>query len=426
MAVRRGSAIPRARSNLGRVSDGDLRIQLEGRAELLEATLLRYRALASALEAFRWRDRLRRVAPVLREVARVEQEVSDALPVVRRRLASEEAPGSSPLRACVEEVAALNERLLALTQKRLGEAAGRSNLAARLLVLEEKVVNEPRLVLPQNRMAAAVQVLPTSLPELARVRAFGAAVEHLFARPISPQHVLPFSRDEWDALENEWLEGLEALSDAWQRVVHIDLTNGVARALRRLAKRAPLKKPETGPELLVHAEFWKNLALAQIDQVVRARISPAEPGEDERFALFRYLLSRERDAEARLVDEGLALARAAIIELAHELSGIPAERARAQGSWDPILSRAEKADANPKDADWARLRDTLRMLWRVMSQPSGRALPPLYRAQGMKAVPSSPTGAPATLAALVRAMRESAIPLPGERRADPAARRGTS
>ncbi|MFP2912652.1 hypothetical protein ACLESD_48110, partial [Pyxidicoccus sp. 3LFB2] len=63
----------------------NLRARLEDRADLLEATRLRYRALRGMLDAFFWKDRVRAQFELLREVAQAQPEVDAALAALKRR-----------------------------------------------------------------------------------------------------------------------------------------------------------------------------------------------------------------------------------------------------------------------------------------------------------------------------------------------------
>jgi hypothetical protein len=127
-------------------------------------------------------------------------------------------------------------------------------------------------------------------------------------------------------------------------------------------------------------------------------------------------MRRERDPRARLADEGLPAPRAALLELAHELTGLPQERAATVGGWQGLGDRAALADKAPGDADWPKVRDALRLLVRVVSRPE-RSLPPLYaslksRAPEPRPPPPQELAEPATLQSLLRALRERSDTLP--------------
>lgn len=395
------------------IDDASLRVRLEGRAELLDATRLRYRALVAALKGLRWKEKLRRNRDVLREVARAQGDVDEALALAQRRAASEAWPESADVVLCLREVARLRDELRALADRRAGEPDARQDLAQRLLGLEERVLFAPRLVLPGQRWGLAKELLSESLsPEVPRAHAFGAAVEHVFSRPIDPPHVLPFQLLEWDDLVALWPRGVLALDTALGRLSKVDPTGATRRAVERRARHVPKVAHASGLQQVLHAHFWRTTALARMDALLAARVTPAVARPAERFPLVRYLLRRERDAEARLADEGVPPPRAALLELAHELTGLPQERAPTVGGWDGLLSRATLADAARDDEDWPKLREALLLLVRVVSSP-GRSLPPVYRSlEGHKPVPRPPAPAAETLAGALRALRERSDILP--------------
>jgi hypothetical protein len=342
------------------VDDASLRVRLEGRAELLEATRLRYRALVAALKGLRWKDKLRRNRDVLREVARTQREVDEALALAQRRARAEAWPERARVVVCLREVARLRDELCALASRRAGQTGARQDLAQCLLELEERVLFAPRLVLPGQQWALAEELLSASLsPEIPRARAFGVAIERLFARPIDPAHLLPFQLLEWDDLVAQWPHGALALDTALGRLSKVDPTGATRRAVERRARHPPKAGQASGLNQVLHAHFWRTTALARIDALLAARVTPAMARPAERFPLVRYLLRRERDAGARLADEGVPPPRAALLELAHELTGLPHERAPTVGGWDGLLARAAMADTAP---DAETLAGTLRAL----------------------------------------------------------------
>lgn len=395
------------------IDDASLRVRLEGRAELLEATRLRYRALVGALKGLRWKDKLRRNREVLREVARAQPEVDEALAAALRRAQAEAWPTDAPLVACLHEVAALRDELRRLVDKRHEDATPRQELGPRLLALEERVLFAPRLVLPGQRWGLARELLTPALsPEVTRAHDFGASLEHVFSRPLEPAHLLPFQLLEWDDLAAQWPRGELALDTALGRLSKVDPTGATRRAVERRARHVAKAQHASGLQQVLHAQFWRVTALARIDALLAARVTPAIARPGERFGLVRYLLRRERDAGARLADEGLRAPRAALLELAHELSGLPHERAPSIGGWDGLLERAALADAAPDDADWPKLREALRLLVRVVSAP-GRSLPPVYRSlERQKPVQRAATPDADTLAGALRALRERSDILP--------------
>lgn len=396
------------------LDDADLRVRLEGGAELLEATRLRYRALVGALTGFGWKDKLRRNRAVAHEVARVQAQVDEVLGHAQRRAAAEGWPAASAVVACVREVAALRDELRLVVARRLGDAAdARAPLGAQLVLLEEKVLYAPRLVLPGQRWALARELLtPALAPEVGRALDFALVLQRHFSRPIDAAHTLPFSLLEWDDVMALWPRGDLAIETALKRLDRVDRTGGLRRAVERKARHVPGAANAPGVQQLGHAVFWRQTAVARLDAVLAARLAPAAARPHERFGVLRYLLRRERDAGAQLTDEGLPPPRAALLELAHELTGLPQERAGTIRGWEGLLARAGLADAAAKDPDWAKVREGLEALVRVVWRPT-RSLPPVYRSleQPPPARPSQPV-LPPTLQGLLAALRERSDVLP--------------
>lgn len=356
----------------------ELRARLEDGAELLEATRLRLRALAPALEGWRWKHRLRALSDVARQVARSEPKSRATLGRAQRRAESEAWPAGAT-RELVEETAALQTRLDAAL-KTLGYQTLRDALGA--------VVGVPRAVPLPERDAAAAEVLDPDDEPVLTLTTFADALEALFGRPLVRGARLPFTLDEFDAALARWPEGVRALDEGWARVTRVDTTGGVERALRRRAKQAPGRRGAPGPRALTRAAFWLDKAEATLAQLVEERVAPVQPLASERVALTRWLLLRERDGAARLEGEA---PRAVLVMLAHEVFGGFDGRARLDGGLAQVRRWASLADALEGDEDWRRLRDGLRQL-RVTPAP---VLPPLYRV-GTPA--RSPPRAPARLA----------------------------
>ncbi len=387
--------------------DDAQRVQLEGRAELLEATRLRYRALVAMLGALRWRARLRKDARLVREVARVQPEVDAALEVVAHKAAAAGWSASSEVLRCEREVRALRERIDALVARRLGDDVVDAPLGERLAHLEERLLTAPRVVLPGQRWAAALEVLPDELPDLPTAQRTAFVLEGCFSRPLVAGAKLPFTRAELDAAERAWDEGTAALEALWRRVGAVDRLGTLRRYLEGRARRLPLHRPRNGPETLLFAEFWRGVTAARLDELVATRLSPLSCREGERFLLARWLLAREVDPDARLAAVGLSDGRAGLFELALELSVLPVDRARTSAAWRRVLGRAQRADQAKGDESWAALQDQLRLLLRIVAGPvPGRALPPLERAAGRRAPSPPPTPEPDTLAGLVQALRD--------------------
>ncbi|MHB8876951.1 MAG: hypothetical protein ACYC8T_24915, partial [Myxococcaceae bacterium] len=195
---------------MGADADDGYRLRLEGRAELLEAARLRYRALLTMLRALRWRARLRKNAALLRETAGAQGAVDEALESATRRAKAERWPARASMSRCLVEVAKLRAALSKVAARRLGGAE--PSLGAALSRLEALALAGPRKVRPGQRWAIALEVLPSSLPALRRCASFGARLEQLFGRPAGEGDTLPFDAAEAQALSSDWVEGEAALA----------------------------------------------------------------------------------------------------------------------------------------------------------------------------------------------------------------------
>src|SRR5262245_34661351 len=104
--------------------DVSYRVRLEGRAELLDQTLLRYRALKDMLGALMWRRRLRRNGPLLREIISVQPRVDEALGVVEKKARAEEWPKGSVTLQTARAVDDLKNAVYRQMGKKLKGTAG--------------------------------------------------------------------------------------------------------------------------------------------------------------------------------------------------------------------------------------------------------------------------------------------------------------
>lgn len=355
--------------------DSGLRVRLEGRAELLEAAVLRYGALVGALKSFRWKRRLQKLSDVARAVAVDEEAVDEALGFVARRAGTEAWP-RGPVLAAASEAEALRGELRRRVQRRLLDAAeAPRGLGASLERLVELARASPQFVLPGHRWEVACAALPPRLAELQAAQRFGASLEQVFNRPMEPRGVLQVTPSAWAEVEPGWSEGVRALDELWRRVEGLDLTGGVARMLRRQARRPPhLVEPGQGPTLLVYAEYWRALAASRMEHIASTRVEPAVLRPGEALLVFGWLVRRQAQAGAALE---LPPARAGLLELAHLLSGSSHASPR-ERPWDALEALAARADADAEDRDWRRVRDALFVLVRVAATPT-RWLPPVHR-----------------------------------------------
>lgn len=350
-----------------------MRIRLEGRAELLDATRLRFRALVDALKSWRWRARLRRNAQLLQEVVRVQDQVDAALEVVLKRARLEGWPAGLFVMRHLAEVNQLRGELLTLVSKRLDRPLPPEALRPGIEALETQVLTAPRLVLPGQRWSTALEVLPSNVPELIRAVAFARKAELLFGRPSQGPARLPMSIDELDDFIERWSDGVASLEGVWQRLVRIDATGSLVRFLRKRARRTLTSPPKSGPELLLYAEFWKTMAVSRMDQVLNDLLSPVSWKEPERFALLRWLWHREHNltTTAGLNDEP----REALFEVAATLSQLPKALERAPLVLGGLIPIARQADRLRETEDWKRVHDELQLLVRVVWAPKKRRLP---------------------------------------------------
>lgn len=342
------------------------RVRLEGRADLLEATLLRLKALLPMVRSLGWRRRLRRNSALLREVTAHQQEVERALAAARRRAEAEGWPRRSPVVRLLGELDSHASRLRRATARRLGVAANEVPLPLLLERLEAAALDNPRRVLPGRRWSTALEVLPASLPELGKTGEFGDFLEALFKRPFEASGTIPVTAAEAQELFRRWPEGEESLARVWGRLEGIDRTGSLVRYLQKRARRAPLRAPRSGPERLLHAEFWHGVARSRLREIAEARLSPVKPTDAELLPLVAWLCAREEAPQALLASPALPGPRAALMELAHELwRGTKGELSGRQRAFDRLAECARRADRAESDADAERVRDTLRMFIRI-------------------------------------------------------------
>ena len=350
--------------------DQSVRIRLEGRLELLEAALPRYRLLQlKVLNRLRWKQAVRQNAALVRELADIESKVDEALAVVFRRADAEGWKPRSEAVQCANDVQRLRTSVAAKVAALLNTQVHHLPLAQRLLRLEREAVHAPRLVLPGQRMATAVELLPATLPELKKVAAFGARLERIFKRPDGLGRTLPFEAGELEALETAWPEGDAALAEAWARVGAIDATGTLTRYLTRLGRRMPMHAPKNGAEELLHTEFWKSYGLSRLSKLVAPRVSPLTVQPGELFAVTKWLWATERHEPATL---SLQTPRAALYQLAYALTAVAPGSFPSSG-WDRLEALAVTAGAGELDGDAVRLADNLRLLLRVLAQRKRRS-----------------------------------------------------
>jgi hypothetical protein len=140
------------------VSLEDVRRQLEGRLEVVEAARERYGTLEALLSRPGWKRRVRERPSALREVLGQESALEEALARVHRRAEVAGWPESLPVLATAREVKARRARLETLVRKRLGSlarSAGEASFGESLARLEALVL-EP---IPLEPKAHEVRLL---------------------------------------------------------------------------------------------------------------------------------------------------------------------------------------------------------------------------------------------------------------------------
>jgi len=368
------------------VQTDSLRRRLEGKADLLDAAALRYRALRNALSrVVFWRERLRRNAEVLRATAEAQAEVDETLAGALRRAEAEGWPPDDPW---VQQLFALRESAASLAQlaaRRLKAPPGQS--LAVLLGDLEALLAGPRKIRPGQRWATALELLPRSLPELRELEQNAGFVEELFRRPFDPRAALPLSPEEARALAERLPQAETSLQEIWARVERADPSGGLLRLLQRRARRAPRAEPQNGPEQVLQAAFWMDVARARLRAVVEERFTPVAIQEAELLQVIEWVVALSKDPTAPFPPP-LPLGRAALLELAHALWQLPrdagavARAAGASGARPRVaaLSRerrerlrdlARRADAGPPSPDAERLRDALWMFVRIRAAAQG-------------------------------------------------------
>jgi hypothetical protein len=344
----------------------EYRLRLEGRAELLDAALPRYRTLLEGLGARNWEERARKDLGLLRETLEAQARLEETLASALRRAQAESWPALSPTVQGLREVQALRQKLAQSLAQRLSRRA-EEPLQELLKALEERILTTPREVAPAQRGATALELLPDTLPAVKELAAFGRLLEALFAQAADPEAPLSWSPEQTEALRREWPRGEAALAAAWSRLARVDRTGGLVTELRKRAEWAPSHPPRTGPELLVHAEHWRGVARKALEALVRTQLFPLVPTEAERLELACWLGARGSDPEARLAASALVSdARAGLLELAHELwRSLRPDHAeeplrQEDAEWERMRERARRAEKLPQGLEANRVRDVLR------------------------------------------------------------------
>jgi hypothetical protein len=388
-----------------------LRARLEDRADLLEASRLRYRGLRGVLNAFFWRDRLRVNLELLREVALAQPEVDATLAAVSRRAAAEGWSRDLAPVKLLEEVRHLREELARAVERRLAPGPKPEGLGPALLRLEEEVLATGGPLLGRREWARAVEVLPRNLPELRAACAAAEVFERVFKRP-TPEGALPFNAAEAGELCRALPLAEVALKALWERLERFDEGGRVRAFLQRRVRRAPVRAPRSGPELMLHAAFWQDVARVRLGELLEKRLSPVVAREAEVPELLVWLAASEVSPEARLAAGGaIGEGRAGLFEVAAELARL--SQARPTGVWNEELAwtRLWTAALRAKDEtgpDVERVREALYLFIRLRGQAR---TPARLFSPARAALPTPEVGADVKdLPGLVQAARAVARP----------------
>ncbi|RKH41957.1 hypothetical protein D7X55_17880 [Corallococcus sp. AB049A] len=393
----------------------DLRARLEDRADLLEATRLRYRALKGVLESFFWKDRIRNHFELLREVATAQPEVDVTLAALRRRVEAEAWPSDAAPVRLMHEVERLRDAVERAAERRLSSSSSDEDveavpatLGARLLRLETEVLDAAPF-LGGRVWAQAVELLPRNLPELRAACAAGEVFERVFKRPVT-EGAPAFSDDEARELARALPLGAAALVAMWERLERYDSRGRVKDFLQRRMRRAPTRVARSGPELLLHAAFWHDVARVRVRAVLEAELAPVVPREAELPALLSWRAALSEDPALRLSGRSVFTeGRAGLVETAAALAALSRERPRGawneEVAWARLEQAAQRARAE-EGPEAEALRDALRLF--VMLRGQARTPARLFSPEHAK-----PAGGDVArngdLVALVQAARHAAL-----------------
>jgi hypothetical protein len=328
-------------------ADEAVSIQLEGRAELLLATVLRYRALVNALDSYFWEPRVARLEDILAQVMVDEARVQEAVSHTQLAAVRKEWSGQLKVLQALQEVQVLQRRLDDLLQLRMPPP--RKPMKSRLLELSA-VLALRRKVPKSQRGVAGESALAAVAHEMQTVTSFGETLA-VFQRHFDVEKCSPLLLLEWQSVRRNWRTGEAALRFCWLKIAQCDPSLGVERDLQALAKGAPRARARRLTEQLVQATFFMNLAQSVMDRVFEARLLGLQVTVPERLAVFDFLLRIEQQDDA--VPEILSAPRQALFKLADALSGIPLERGAATHSsapkqrvanWGSMLQLAQEAD----------------------------------------------------------------------------------
>ncbi|WP_338863683.1 hypothetical protein [Myxococcus stipitatus] len=185
------STRPRAESRSERISNEDVRVQLEGRAEVLESARARVAALESALRGRSWKRKLCARSSLVAEWLQHAEAVAEAQERTARRAEVEGWPDDLPLLKTARELEIRKRKLTTLVRERLApmvSVSGPAVLNEELRRLEELVRRPaPRSPEPGEVLLYQTEKMLKATPRqlaawvVSLLGAFGGMVALLFA-----------------------------------------------------------------------------------------------------------------------------------------------------------------------------------------------------------------------------------------------------
>jgi hypothetical protein len=207
----------------------DMRRQLEGRVEVVEASRERYAALESLLSGGRWKRRLRAQPGAIEAVLRHEAAFHEAMERIQHRAQVDGWPVQSPVLAMSRDVWLLRSRLETLVRKRLDALApvsGAPSLVEELTRLQGLVFQ----AIPLEPIADEVRLLEGDTADVAfAMRLYLSIIAALNLAPIA----------------NRW--GGEPLAFVLLALLVANIVHGVLRSGKYwLTSKRLVWKPYTG------------------------------------------------------------------------------------------------------------------------------------------------------------------------------------
>jgi hypothetical protein len=211
------------------LSPEDMRRQLEGRVEVVEASRERYAALELLLSGARWKRRLRGQPGAIEAVLRHESTFHEAMERIQHRAQVDGWPVQSPVLVMSRDVWMLRSRLETLVRKRLDELApvsGAPSLVEELTRLEGLLFQ----AIPLEPIAGEVRLLEGDTADVAfALRLYLSIIGALALGPIA----------------NRW--GGELLAFALLALLVANIVHGVLRSGKYwLTSKRLVWKPYTG------------------------------------------------------------------------------------------------------------------------------------------------------------------------------------